>query len=324
MVHRSMIVHGMRLMRFTDQPFTHILDYIQQWCQTAQVGDDLIFEVPHPDRFNCTIPGSREQLGTRDGSWTGIYRPLSCWLSLAERLACRCFLPPPSDSDFLRLRLQKQAEGDLHSGHDPESKYGNAAAYWTLDKREWPDYVLDFQQAVRLMPQSSPLNVLELGCHRGDGYDLLRQSLPDCRLNYRGIDHAPSAIAHAKATYPQEGAHFECADLRDVETLDLDRYDLILALGVLHTTSLNGKDLLMRLVRHHLNPQAMIVLTFPNCRLRDTGLSYGAKMKNFSESDLSVLVREVAFYRRYLHGKGFRTRLFGQHYWFLSAWREAD
>jgi trans-aconitate methyltransferase len=155
----------------------------------------------------------------------------------------------------------------------------------------------------------------------GGHFTVSPNTLPGCSIQYRGFDWSYDAIEAAKMEYGSEHAQFEQADLNQLKQWNLPRFDLVLALGLFHLTTLDGKDLLMQLVNHHLHPKAMLVATFPNCTLQPSGLKYGAKMKNFSEPDLSVLLREVAFYRRYLHGKGFRTRLFGKHYWFLTAWR---
>lgn len=305
-------------MRFTDQSFSIILEHIQSWFQSAAIGDTLRFEVPHPDAFHHQTPGTRQ---TFDGQ-PHIFRPLNCWLSLAERMSCRCWLPRAKSPFSMELTFEKLAPNDLHAAGDTETKYGEASHYWQLDKREWPEYVLDFQQALRQMTHEDGARVLEIGCHRGDGYTLLRDLLPQQQIHYQGFDASHQSIAFAQKHYAKEQVTFTYADLNQWESLSLTSYDLVLALGVLHVTTLNGKDLLMNIVRNHLKKRAMIIATFPNCRLQTSGLTYGAKMKNYSESDLSVLVREVAFYRRYLHGKGFRTRLFGKHYWFLTAWRD--
>ena len=63
------------------------------------------------------------------------------------------------------------------------------------------------------------------------------------------------------------------------------------------------------------------MLGFPNSRFRDGEVVYGARVRNLREPDLSLLVKDLSFYRRYLHQHGFRTFLGGKYDLLLTAVR---
>jgi hypothetical protein len=46
---------------------------------------------------------------------------------------------------------------------------------------------------------------------------------------------------------------------------------------------------------------------------------YGAKMRNYRESDLSLLLGDIDYAKRYLQQKKFTVRISGKEYLFLTA-----
>ena len=64
-----------------------------------------------------------------------------------------------------------------------------------------------------------------------------------------------------------------------------------------------------------------IILGFPNCRHIDGELKYGAKTKNYSEPELSLLINNISFYKRYLQQHKFKVTISGKYYIFLTAIR---
>lgn len=98
-------------------------------------------------------------------------------------------------------------------------------------------------------------------------------------------------------------------------------YHLLLAFATLHGPGLDGKDLLVRLVKNHLQPRAGIVLSFPNARYVDTRQLFGAKQRNYREVEHAHGIHNLVFYRRYLQKKGFVVRVTGKSEWLLFAYR---
>jgi hypothetical protein len=73
----------------------------------------------------------------------------------------------------------------------------------------------------------------------------------------------------------------------------------------------------MSLVQDHLTEQGAVILGFPNCRYTDGEVVYGAKVKNYTEPELSLLIKDIYFIKKYLQQHRFRVTLFGKHDLFL-------
>ena len=140
-------------------------------------------------------------------------------------------------------------------------------------------------------------------------------------IDLLGIDHCPSALMHARSTYPTPPFDFIQADLNDLTVLEQSHFDLVIALNTLHSPHLDGRALLRRVVKKHLTPEAGLILGFPNCRYVDHTVRFGAQTKNYQHPEYSVLLKEVNAYRRYLHQQGFVVTVTGRHTLFLTARR---
>ncbi len=62
-------------------------------------------------------------------------------------------------------------------------------------------------------------------------------------------------------------------------------------------------------------------MALPNTPNQDGEIVYGARMKNFAQPDLSLVIKDLAFYRKYLHQHRFKVFLTGKYYLFLTAVR---
>jgi SAM-dependent methyltransferase len=69
--------------------------------------------------------------------------------------------------------------------------------------------------------------ILDIGCGPGDILDFLPN------VNYTGIDLDASYIEQAKKKYGKKG-HFICAGVDDLDFETLDKFDIVIAAGVLH------------------------------------------------------------------------------------------
>lgn len=77
----------------------------------------------------------------------------------------------------------------------------------------------------------------------------------------------------------------------------------------------------MELIQNYLKKDAAIILGFPNSRWIDDTLIYGAKIKNYSFSEMGLLINDIFFAKKYLQQKKFKVHIFGREYIFLSAYR---
>jgi hypothetical protein len=273
--------------------------------------------VPDPDAADAwpgeARPDGAPQRGLRD------------WLDLAEAVGARLRVPRPvpgSDPPRLLARFERLAgEADLHAdgGRRPD-RYAPAGDFARLRKMALPGFVLPLLDALAFVAPGTPQRVLVAGCHRGDELDALAQAAPPVPPErIVGVDREAEALAEARRRHPR--ARFLHADLRELPA-QLGRFDLVVAIGVLQSPELDGPALLRTLVRDHAADVGGLVIGLPCSRLVDGQVRWGARTRNFAETDLSRVVRDLAGHRRYLHQHGYRTRIGGRYDLLLSARRE--
>jgi hypothetical protein len=57
-----------------------------------------------------------------------------------------------------------------------------------------------------------------------------------------------------------------------------------------------------------------VIIGFPNCRYIDGEVEYGTRMKNFTQPELGLLFKDVAFYRKYLQQHHKQVFVTGKNY----------
>ncbi|NMO13480.1 methyltransferase domain-containing protein [Pyxidicoccus fallax] len=306
-------------MRFHDEPLIDILRHLRQALQagTARI------EVPDPDLGRGRYPGERVGPG---GAL--VHRPLRSWCDLAEGLSCRLLTPRAVDATHVALTFERLgAEAPWHAGGEaaeeaasPQERYGSGSAFARVRKLEDAGFLLPWLEALGRLNLPPGARVLDLGVNRGDELAAFAwvEGMPD--VTFVGVDHGASALAEAQARFPDARHRFVLADLNALPS-DLGRFHLVVSVGTLQSPGVDDHALLRRLVQEHLEPQAAFVLGFPNSRFRDGEVVYGARVRNLREPDLSLLVKDLSFYRRYLHQHGFRTFLGGKYDLLLTAVR---
>ncbi len=110
----------------------------------------------------------------------------------------------------------------------------------------------------RYLKPTSGLRVLDLGCGGGG----ILSYLPDIR--YTGVDLSPRAIASAQKRYGAKG-RFVCADVFDFLRQDGDRYDLVMAIGLLHHLNDGAVNDLFSELKKHM-PSKSRLITMDGCR----------------------------------------------------------
>ncbi|MDX2086726.1 MAG: class I SAM-dependent methyltransferase [Kofleriaceae bacterium] len=240
-----------------------------------------------------------------------IHRPLRVWVDLAERLGLRLLLPRPLAPPLVRLTFEPLAsEARLRpTSEDPTERYGAASPFARISKLEDPGFVIDFAEALSRITFSGAPRILDLGVNTGDELALLAH-IPHATLV--GVDHSASAISVARARFPQAQLHV--ADLNALPALGLGRFDLVIAMSTLQSAGIDDRELLRRIVQDHLAPTGAVLIGMPNCRYIDGELEYGARMKNFSQPELGLLVKDVTFYRKYLQQHHRHVFVTGKHY----------
>jgi SAM-dependent methyltransferase len=284
-------------------------------------GEQLTFRALDPDRSAGAFAGEVVELSGRRYR----HRPLGSWLELAERLGCRLHTPE-IEGVLVRLAFSKLAEASWHDtgsstgGSDSES-YGQGSAFARVQKLEEPAFLLDYLEALGRVGLAPGSRVLSLGVGRGDELIPFETLFPGYQLTFTGVDHSASALAGARERFSGENYRFIQADLNALGGLEGGRYDLVVSIATFQSPGVGGHTLIREVVQRQLSGRGAVIIALPNCRYRDGEVVYGAKMKNFARPDLSLVVKDLAFYRKYLQQHEFRVAITGKTYLFLTAVR---
>ena len=103
------------------------------------------------------------------------------------------------------------------------------------------------------------------------------------------------------------------------ELSGLGTFDLVIAIAVLQSRDLDDRALVQGLVTSHLAPRGAVLLGLPNHRFLDGEVRPGARPKNYRQPELGLLVRDLAYYRRYLQQKRRRVFITGRHTLLVTA-----
>lgn len=304
--------------RFTCEPLTDILAWIENALKES---DTLTVCVLNPDVSHGRYAG---EAITLEGT-PYLYRSYKAWSDLGEILFCRMRTPTPVDAHTVAITYEKLDLSDsFHRSEAKEEKYGTASRFAAIHKNEEPAFLNAYLRALRSVRIGEKKRILNLGVNTGDEFDLIRRIVPDeayREIELVGIDHSESAISLARERFDEGNATFYVHDINDLETLALGRFDLIVTIGTLQSPGIDFKPLFMKLVQEYLSSGGAMVLGFPNCRWMGGEMIYGAKAPNYSSSEMSLLVKDVYYCKKYLQQKKFRVTLTGKDYLFLTATR---
>jgi SAM-dependent methyltransferase len=239
--------------------------------------------------------------------------------------------PRPASPPFTHLVFEPLAtDSPVHAdAQDATEKYGTDSAFARISKLDDPGFVLDMADALERIEPQAGARVLSLGVNTGDELALLLDLAPALRAaTLVGIDHSASAIATARARFaadPRAAAATIALHVADITApgalaaLDLGRFDLVIAIGLLQSGAIDDRALLRALVQDHLVPHGSLILGIPNCRYVDGEVEYGARMKNFTQPELGLVIKDIAFYRKYLQQHHKKVFVTGKHYLLVTA-----
>ena len=295
-------------MDFARAPLLAIVEYLQ--AELARGATTLELDVLDPDVGRGHYAGERVE--------TYVYRSLRTWVDLAERLGLRLLTPRPLAPPLVRLVFEKLDETARlrPAAEDATEKYGADSAFARISKLEDPGFVLDMADALARCELRPGARVLDLGVNTGDELALCMAVAPVLRdATLVGIDHSASAIARARERFRDApSVQLHEADLATLGALDLGRFDLVISIGTLHSPGIADREVIRQIVQNHLAPDGAVIVGFPNCRYVDGEVEYGTRMKNFRQPELGLLVKDVAFYRKYLQQHHRQVYVTGKHY----------
>lgn len=289
---------------FVHEPLSEILAYVRRATGSVTI------RVPNPDVGHGRYPG--EPL---DGEQSPRHRPLRVWTDLADRLELRLHTPVPfgdmveltfSPLDLSAALLDRAVRGP--------GKYAPGSGFHRASKLEEPDFLLDLSDALERCGLPESPRVLSLGVNTGDELVPILAHRPGAA--FTGIDHDEAALAVARERFGP--AHqFLQADLADLPPLQ--PHDLVVCIDTLQSPGVDDRMVLRHVVQHLLEPAGSLILGVPNCRYLDGELLHGARMVNFRQPELSLLLKGVAFYKKYLQQHRKRVFVTGKHELLITA-----
>jgi SAM-dependent methyltransferase len=286
---------------------TSLVDIIEDLRSRLAAGDDAVeLVVADPDLGRGLYPG--ERIDVRGQTFP--HRPLRVWVELADRLELRLHTPQPAGDGLVRLRFERIDPPTRTPVGDPTEKYGRESEFARISKLEDPGFVIDLDDALRRAHLGPTPRVLDLGCNTAEVLDLVARLRP--QATFVGIDHSASALEIARARHPDH--QFIHSDLAALPELALPRFDLVLALCTLQSPGVDDRVLLRHVVQERLAAHGSVILGVPNCRYRDGEVLHGARMKNFRQPDLSLVIKHVGYFKKYLQQHRRRVFITGRNY----------
>ena len=302
------------MITFTNQTMQTILPLLQA---KLQHNDSVIFSIINPDVFEGYAGHTRNR---EEESY--LYRGYKAWSDLAELLKCKMLTPKEGEYPLINLTFTKLKDDSFHTDVKSSEKYGIDSHFALIQKMEEPAFFYYYNQALDNVKVEKRQRILNLGINRGDEFEVIKKRLDTKKyeeLNFVGIDHSESAIAYAKHLFPEKNVDFYAQDINHLDELKLGQFDLLISIGTLQSPSINFKPFFMKLVQEYLSKDAAIILGFPNSRWTGGEMLYGAKVPNYTMSEMGHLFNDVIFCKKYLQQKKYRVTLTGKQYIFLTA-----
>jgi 2-polyprenyl-3-methyl-5-hydroxy-6-metoxy-1,4-benzoquinol methylase len=301
------------MMTFTTQSMQDIIPLLQH---SLRENDSTTFTVLHPDK-TMGYAGTKVCID----NITYIYRSLKSWMDLAELLHCK--MSTPKDlGDTIVITYTKLSSESFHNDSKETEKYGVDSTFAQIHKMEEPAFLYYYTQALQNVKVAQRTKILNLGVNRGDEFEVIKNLLNSKeyeKLSFTGIDHSQTAIAYAKELFRDNNAVFYADNINEIDRLNLEKFDLLISIGTLQSPSIDFKPFFMKLVQNYLKKDSSIILGFPNSRWIGGEMVYGAKAPNYAMSEMSLLMNDVMFCKKYLQQKKYRVTITGKHYLFLTA-----
>jgi len=309
--------------KFTNEIMWEILTSLEVMISNVEPEETIVFQIPNPDRGAQHYSGSQ----INSNGFPNLHHSWKAWSDLAELLYCRMLTPKVTTKDEVILRYQKLDRSDsFHQTrpHNKKEKYGADSHFSDIHKNEEPAFLFAYLRALRQVKIEDRRSILDLGINSGDEFDLIRTVVDESdygQMQLIGIDHSVSAIKKATLHFPEENVTFHCHDINHLSELPLPKADLILSIGTLQSPGIDFKPLFMSLIQNHLTPDGAIILGFPNCRWIDGEMIYGAMAPNYNFPEMSLMIKDIYFCKKYLQQHKFRVTITGKDYLFLTATR---
>lgn len=245
------------------------------------------------------------------------------FVDLAQLFFMKMLTPLKKDEQRVTLRFKKLNESSsFHNSQKSSEKYGVDSEFFTIDKTRQFSFLYHYQKALEFIDIESKNRILNLGVNKGDEFNVIKDMLGESAFSSKefvGVDYSQSAIEYAEKNLPGHNVKFLCHDINDLRELDLGKFDLIISIGTLQSSGINFNETFMSIYQNHLNSGGAMILGFPNCRWVDGEMLYGAKAPNYTFNEMSLVLKDIHFCKKYLQQKKYRVTVTGKDYLFLTA-----
>lgn len=246
------------------------------------------------------------------------------FVDLAQIFFMKMLTPIKEDENTTTLKFLKlNTASSFHNSKTLDTeKYGTNSEFFNIDKTKEFSFLYHYQKALEFINIKEKTKVLNLGINKADEFKVIKDLLSNEEFktkNFLGIDYSSSAIEYAKKNFLYDNVKFICHDINKLNELSLDKFDLIISIGTLQSSSINFNTTFMSLYQNYLEKGGSIILGFPNCRWIDNEMIYGAKAPNYNFSELSLVLKDIHFCKKYLQQKKYRVTITGKDYLFLTA-----
>ncbi|ABB43442.1 conserved hypothetical protein [Sulfurimonas denitrificans DSM 1251] len=245
------------------------------------------------------------------------------FVDLAQLFFMKMLTPIKNETTTV-LRFQKlHLESSFHKADKSSEKYGADSEFFKIDKTAQFSFLYHYQKALEFIDIKSKKRVLNLGVNRGDEFRVIKEML-SCEefelTEFVGVDYSTSAIEYAKDDFlDDKNVKFICHDINRLCELDLGEFDLIISIGTLQSSNIEFNATFMSIYQNYLHKDGAIILGFPNCRWIDGEMIYGAKTPNYAFSEMSLVLKDIHFCKKYLQQKKYRVTIRGKDYLCLTA-----
>jgi 2-polyprenyl-3-methyl-5-hydroxy-6-metoxy-1,4-benzoquinol methylase len=245
------------------------------------------------------------------------------WIDFAQIFYLK-MLTPNIEEEKIILKFEKlNTNLSFHTNKtDSNEKYGTQSEFFNIDKTNYFSFVHYYTKALEFINIKSKQKILNLGINKGDEFSIIQNMLNKDELKNKefiGIDYSNSIIEYAKKSFNNKNFNFICHDINKLDQLNLTKFDLIVSIGTLQSSNIDFKVVFMNLIQNYLAQDGSIILGFPNCRWIDQEMIYGAKAPNYNFPEMSLVIKDIYFCKKYLQQKKYRVTITGKDYIFLTA-----
>jgi len=241
-------------------------------------------------------------------------------VDIAQIHKYKMLTPKELDAKLIELRFAKLDEtSSFHKSKNSDEKYGVDSEFFSINKTSQPSFLYFYQEALKFCNVASRQSILNLGINKGDEFEVIYKLLGvDAKdKDLVGVDYSASIIKYAQEKFMD--AKMLCGDINKLDELQLGKFDMIISIGTLQSSNINFNERFMSIYQNQLKKDGAIILGFPNCRWIDGEMVYGAMSPNYNFSEMSLVLKDIHFCKKYLQQKGYRVVITGKDYLFLSA-----